>query len=69
MIVSSTSGRLALGRSSFEIEFRSAATGRLVDVGDVSATGAMSMPGMVMPAGIAVTTGEAPDATPPPATS
>ena len=42
-----TAGAFRQGRSEFTLEFRTA-EGRLVDVGRVSATAAMSMPGMVM---------------------
>ena len=47
----SPDGTLRQGRNSFTIEFRSAA-GALVDVGSVSASANMSMPGMVMPGGV-----------------
>ncbi len=53
--VSSPSGALSQGRSSFVIEFRDASRGELVDVGTVRAAGAMSMPGMVMTGGVRVT--------------
>ena len=46
----SRTGTIATGQSAFEIEFRSAATDALVDVGDVTVNGAMSMPGMHMSA-------------------
>jgi Cu(I)/Ag(I) efflux system membrane protein CusA/SilA len=39
---------LRQGRNTITVEFRSAATGELVDVGPVGATGNMAMPGMVM---------------------
>jgi hypothetical protein len=46
----SRTGTMAQGRSAFVLEFRSAATNALVDVGDVAVNGAMSMPGMLMSA-------------------
>jgi len=48
-------GRLRQGRSEFQIEFRSAKTNELVDVGTVKSGAAMSMPGMVMSGGVTVT--------------
>ena len=55
IVVTSPTGRLAQGRSAFVIEFRSVATGALVDVGTVRAGAAMPMPGMVMPGGVQTT--------------
>ena len=58
VLVTSETGALALGRSVFFIEFRRSDTSTLVDVGTVAVTGTMSMPGMLMSAGItAVPTG------------
>ena len=51
VVLLSPDGTLRQGRNSFTIEFRSAA-GALVDVGSVSASANMSMPGMVMPGGV-----------------
>lgn len=47
IVLLSPTGTLRTGRNTFTIEFRSA-SGALVDVGTVSATANMSMPGMVM---------------------
>lgn len=51
----SPDGQLHLGRNAFVIEFRSAATGALVDAGAVHASGAMPMPGMSMSGALQVT--------------
>jgi Cu(I)/Ag(I) efflux system membrane protein CusA/SilA len=48
--VLSETGMLKQGRTTFAIEFRSASTNALVDIGDVRLSASMSMPGMVMPA-------------------
>ncbi len=50
----SVDGTFDHGREAFTLEFRSAATGELVDAGTVRLAGAMTMPGMAMPAGIEV---------------
>jgi hypothetical protein len=47
-VVLSTHDALRHGKDAFVIEFRSAADGRLVDVGDVRASATMPMPGMPM---------------------
>jgi hypothetical protein len=60
IVLTSPSGQLRQGRSAFVIEFRSASTGELVDVGTVRASAAMKMPGMVMSGGVQAT----PSATP-----
>src|SRR3954468_23199440 len=49
----SPTGTLHQGRNAFTIEFRSA-DGRLVDAGNVRASGNMPMPGMVMSSGLRV---------------
>jgi Cu(I)/Ag(I) efflux system membrane protein CusA/SilA len=49
----SPTGTLHQGRNAFTIEFRSA-DGRLVDAGDIHASGNMSMPGMVMSSGLQI---------------
>jgi hypothetical protein len=49
----SDTGTLRQGRHRFWIEFRDP-SGRLVDAGAVQITGAMTMPGMVMSAGIEI---------------
>jgi len=49
----SPTGTLRQGRNAFGFEFRDA-RGRLVDVGDVRASGNMPMPGMVMSSGLRV---------------
>ena len=54
IVLTSATGTLRLGRNTFTIEFRSAA-GALVDVGNVSASANMSMPGMIMSSGLQVT--------------
>jgi len=48
-------GGLRQGRNAFAIEFRSAATGELVDAGVVRMSATMAMPGMAMSAGVQVT--------------
>ncbi|HEX6323600.1 MAG TPA: CusA/CzcA family heavy metal efflux RND transporter [Vicinamibacterales bacterium] len=53
VVLSSREGVLRVGRNAFTIDFRSA-DGRLVDVGDVRASGTMTMPGMVMTSGMKV---------------
>jgi hypothetical protein len=55
IVLTSPTGQLRQGRSAFVIEFRSASTGRLVDVGNVRASAAMTMPGMVMSGGVQAT--------------
>ena len=54
VLLKSADAGLHQGREAFTLEFRSATTGALVDVGSVRLVGAMTMPGMVMPAGIEV---------------
>jgi hypothetical protein len=54
IVVMSPGGALRQGRNTFTIEFRSA-PGALVDVGTVTGTANMSMPGMVMPGGLQLT--------------
>jgi len=54
IVVLAPSGALRLGRNAFTIEFRQAGSDRLSDVGEVHATAAMPMPGMVMSAGLAL---------------
>ena len=54
IVLMSPSGTFRLGRNTFTIEFRSA-EGALVDVGRVSASANMSMPGMVMSSGLQLT--------------
>ena len=51
----SPTGTLRQGRNSFIFEFRRTGTTTLVDVGSVRASANMTMPGMVMPAGLQVT--------------
>jgi hypothetical protein len=46
--LSNASGQLHQGGNAFRIEFRSAGTNRLVDVGTVGLNAAMTMPGMAM---------------------
>jgi YtkA-like protein len=48
MVLLSTHDGLRHGKDTFVIEFRSAAEGKLVDVGDVRASATMPMPGMPM---------------------
>ena len=55
IVLTSPTGQLRQGRSAFVIEFRSASTGRPVDVGNVRASAAMTMPGMVMSGGVQAT--------------
>ncbi|MGH6691319.1 MAG: FixH family protein, partial [Gammaproteobacteria bacterium] len=55
VLVTSATGALSQGRSSFVIEFRDASSGALVDVGTVRAGAAMIMPGMVMSGGVQIT--------------
>ena len=52
--VASDTGAFHQGRNVFTIEFRSAGTNQLVDVGDVRLASAMTMPGMAMSGGIEV---------------
>jgi Cu(I)/Ag(I) efflux system membrane protein CusA/SilA len=52
--VTAPDGAIRQGRSSYVIEFRSASTKKLVDVGTVRASAAMPMPGMVMSGGVRV---------------
>ena len=47
--LANASGTLTQGANRFRIEFRSAQTNELVDVGNVQLSAAMAMPGMVMP--------------------
>jgi len=54
IVLMSPTGTLRMGRNTFTIEFRTAA-GALVDVGKVSASANMSMPGMVMSSGLQLT--------------
>ncbi len=55
LVITLMSADGTLGRSGpFEIEFRSAATGELVDVGVVRAAASMAMPGMAMTGGVEV---------------
>jgi Cu(I)/Ag(I) efflux system membrane protein CusA/SilA len=54
IVVTSPSGALSQGRSSFVIEFRDASSGGLVDVGTVRVSAAMAMPGMAMSGGVRV---------------
>jgi Cu(I)/Ag(I) efflux system membrane protein CusA/SilA len=51
----SPTGTLRQGRNSFTFEFRRTGTTMLVDVGNVRASANMTMPGMVMSAGLQVT--------------
>ena len=55
VVLRAPDGALRQGRNTFTIEFRSAATGSLVDVGAVRASANMPMPGMVMSSGMQVT--------------
>jgi hypothetical protein len=48
VIVRAPGAVLRQGRNAVTIEFRSAASGELVDAGTVNVTGNMSMPGMLM---------------------
>ena len=52
IVVRSSAGALKQGRNAFTIEFHDVNSGALVDVGEVRATGNMSMPGMVMSSGM-----------------
>jgi len=52
----SADGALHQGRNVFSVEFRNAATNALIDVGNVRASAAMTMPGMAMSGGLQVTT-------------
>lgn len=54
VLLKSSDGGFHQGREAFTLEFRSATTGDLVDVGNVRLVGAMTMPGMAMPAGIEI---------------
>ena len=54
IVVVTPTGDLRLGRNRFLIEFRSASSGELVDVGSVRASGTMTMPGMAMSGGVEV---------------
>ena len=53
--LASPDGALHQGTNTVRLEFRSAATNALVDAGNVRLGGQMTMPGMVMPATLAVT--------------
>jgi hypothetical protein len=55
IVLRSQAGALRQGRNVFSIEFRRPASGTLVDVGTVRASGNMAMPGMVMSGGLQVT--------------
>jgi hypothetical protein len=58
--LSKADGALRQGTNAFRIEFRSARTNQLVDVGTVMLGAAMTMPGMVMTSPTAITpTGQA----------
>jgi AcrB/AcrD/AcrF family/YtkA-like len=59
IVLMSPTGTFRLGRNTFAIEFRSAA-GALVDVGKVSASANMAMPGMVMSSGLQLTPSDVP---------
>jgi Cu(I)/Ag(I) efflux system membrane protein CusA/SilA len=50
----SPTGTLRAGRNAFTIEFRTASTGALMDVGTARASANMLMPGMVMPGNVQV---------------
>jgi hypothetical protein len=52
--LSNPAGELHRGRNGFVIEFRSAATHELVDVGAVKLAASMTMPGMVMTSPITI---------------
>jgi hypothetical protein len=52
--LSNSQGELHTGSNQFQIEFRSAATNELVDVGTVQLAGSMTMPGMVMTSPISI---------------
>ena len=54
IVVLASSDVLHLGRNAFTLEFRQRGTERLAAVGEVHATAAMPMPGMVMSAGLAL---------------
>jgi hypothetical protein len=51
----SADGALHQGRNAFSIEFRKTVTAALIDVGNVRASAAMTMPGMAMSGGLQVT--------------
>ena len=53
--LSNPTGRLAQGRNTFQLEFRSASSNALVDVGTVELGASMTMPGMVMSSPVTVT--------------
>jgi hypothetical protein len=53
--LSNATGGLAQGRNTFQLEFRSASSGALVDVGTVELAASMAMPGMVMSSPVTVT--------------
>ena len=55
VVLLSPSGTLTQGRNAFTIEFRRADGDALVDVGRVTASSTMTMPGMVMSGGLRVT--------------
>jgi Cu(I)/Ag(I) efflux system membrane protein CusA/SilA len=59
IVLISPTGTFRLGRNTFTIEFRSVG-GALVDVGKVSASANMSMPGMVMSSGLQLTPTDVP---------
>jgi hypothetical protein len=52
--LSSAGGGLRQGGNRFTIEFRSAATGELVDAGTVGLSASMAMPGMLMTSPITI---------------
>ena len=58
--LSNPSGALRQGANNFRIEFRSARTNALVDVGDVRLNAAMTMPGMAMTGTTSITPGDRP---------
>jgi Cu(I)/Ag(I) efflux system membrane protein CusA/SilA len=53
--VLSPDGALHQGRNVFSIEFRNAGTNEMIDVGNVRASAAMTMPGMAMSGGLQTT--------------
>ena len=60
IVLRSASGALHTGRNTFLIEFRDATTHQLVNVGEVHASGNMTMPGMVMSSGLEVSPSNTP---------
>jgi len=55
IVLRSPNAVLRQGRNTFTIEFRNPASGALVDVGNVRASGNMAMPGMAMSSGLTLT--------------